>query len=152
MRSFFFAIMALTALLLGGCATSLGGSDYARADTRTEMRIRVASIVSVRDVHIEGTSTAGSIAGGLIGAIAGSALSNGKGSQLLAIAGAMGGAMLGNRVEKSATRANGQEFTLQLATGELVGITQENDGHSSFKKGDLVRVIGNGRTSRVGPM
>lgn len=152
MRKLFLCLAPALLVALAGCANSLGGSTYSRAEARGEMAVRTGTVVSVRDVQIEGESTVGTLAGAAVGGLAGAGLADGKTGVALGILGAVGGAMVGDAVNKSVTKVPGIEVTVQLPAGNLVSIVQERDTQLSIKPGDQVRIVGSGRGTRVGPL
>ena len=149
MRKLTFVLAFFATVFLSGCATSLGGASFGQADSRVEQRVRFGTVHSVRDVSLEGSSMAGTLAGGLLGGLAGSALGGGSGQKIMTMLGALGGAYAGNAFQKSATESLGQEITIRLENGEFVAITQEKDAAVALKKGDSVRIVGSGRSTRV---
>jgi outer membrane lipoprotein SlyB len=62
--------------------------------------------------------------------------------------GAVGGAIVGQAVEESATRKRAQEITVQLDNGSMVVVTQEVQG-GLFQDGDRVRILNGGGEARV---
>jgi len=57
------------------------------------------------------------------------------------------GGVAGQAVEQGTTRRTGVEITVKLNSGALVAIVQEAD--ETFRAGDRVRILSDGRTSRV---
>jgi outer membrane lipoprotein SlyB len=145
------AIILATALaaLIGGCATSQSGGAYSQGQARREMSVRMGVVESVRQVKIEGNrdTPAGVIAGGAVGAAAGSNLGGGRGSDVGAIVGAVAGAVAGHAIERSVTEKAGLEITVQLDNGQMIAVTQEAD--EAFQPGERVRILSDGRTTRV---
>ncbi len=138
----------LLAALLAGCAPGLGGGSYSRDEARREQNVRLGVVESVRPVQIEGTRTIiGPAAGAVVGGLAGSTVGGGRGSDIAAVVGAVAGGLAGQAVEQGATRKNGVEVTVKLNSGALVAIVQEAD--EEFRAGDRVRILSDGRTSRV---
>jgi len=143
---------AVTALLLlavlGGCAQGLGGGSYTRDEARREQNVRMGIVESVRPVQIEGTrSGVGPAAGAIVGGIAGSTVGGGRGSTAAAVLGGVAGGVAGQAIEQGATRRAGVEITVKLDSGALVAIVQEAD--ETFRPGERVRILSDGRTSRV---
>lgn len=142
------AVVVLAAATLAGCAESLGGGSYTRDEARREQNVRMGVVESVRQVQIEGTRTiVGPAAGAVVGGIAGSTVGGGRGSDIAAVLGAVAGGVAGQAIEQGTTRRTGVEITVKLDSGALVAIVQEAD--ESFKAGDRVRILSDGRTSRV---
>ena len=66
---------------LAGCASSLTGESYSRAEARTVQQVEYGRIEALRPVRIEGTKTpVGAAAGTAVGGIAGSGIGGGRGS------------------------------------------------------------------------
>lgn len=141
------AVMVVTAAL-AGCAPGLGGGTYSRDEARREQNVRMGMVESVRPVQIEGTrSGIGPAAGAVIGGVAGSSIGRGRGSTVGTVLGGVAGGVAGQAAEELGTSRNGVEVTVKLDRGGLVAIVQEAD--ETFKPGDRVRILSDGRTSRV---
>ena len=105
--------LILIPVLLAGCASGRGGSDYERVETRRAYEVRMGEVVSVRSVKIEGTeSGVGAASGGVIGGIAGSTAGRGRGSMVGAVLGAVVGGIAGAATEEAVTRENGVEVII----------------------------------------
>jgi outer membrane lipoprotein SlyB len=143
------AVAAVAAVVLvAGCAQGLGGGSYTREEARREQNVRMGTVESVRPVQIEGTrSGVGPAAGAVIGGIAGSGVGQGRGSSVAAVLGGVAGGVAGQAIEQGATRRAGVEITVKLDNGELKAIVQEAD--ETFRAGERVRILSDGRTSRV---
>jgi outer membrane lipoprotein SlyB len=142
------AAAVLSASMLAGCAQGLGGGSYTRDEARREQNVRMGVVESVRQVQIEGTRTiVGPAAGAVVGGIAGSTIGGGRGSDIAAVLGAVAGGVAGQAIEQGTTRRTGVEVTVKLDSGALLAIVQEAD--EAFKAGDRVRILSDGRTSRV---
>ena len=142
------AVLVIALAALAGCAQGLGGGAYTRDEARREQNVRLGVVESVRPVQIEGTrSGIGPAAGAVVGGVAGSTVGGGRGSSVAAVIGAVAGGIAGQAVEEGTTRKNGVEVTVKLNTGALVAIVQEAD--ETFRAGDRVRILSDGRTSRV---
>lgn len=142
-------ILALAAALLGGCASGLGGGTYERGEARRAMEVEMGTVESVRQVRLEGTkSPVGTIAGGAVGGIAGSSVGGGSGRSIAMVLGAVAGGLAGSAIEEGVTRSNGVEVTVQLDSGRLIAVVQEDQGEN-FMPGERVRLVKDGRTTRV---
>ena len=141
----------LSVSLLAGCASDLSGSTYSRDDARKVQYVRYGTIESVTPVVIEGRTDGpiGSAAGAIVGGIAGSTIGGGRGSNISAVIGAVAGGIVGNKIEESATRAQGQELTIQMESGEIISVVQEVSNKEFFRPGDQVRVLDRNGTVRV---
>lgn len=149
MRQSRWLLLALAAALLGGCASGLGGGTYERGEARRAMEVEMGTVESVRQVRLEGTKTpVGTIAGGAVGGIAGSSVGGGSGRSIAMVLGAVAGGLAGSAIEEGATRSNGVEVTVQLDSGRLIAVVQEDQGEN-FAPGQRVRLVKDGRTTRV---
>ncbi|MEE9343106.1 MAG: hypothetical protein V3V12_05710 [Gammaproteobacteria bacterium] len=140
------AIVTLTT----GCASNLAGDSYSRSEARQVQQVEYGTIEQLRPVNIEGTKTPiGSGAGTLIGGIAGSNVGGHTASQVLAVIGAVAGGLVGAAVEEGVTRTKGVEITLTLQGGKTIAVVQSLSPNEKLAVGDRVRVISNGRKTRV---
>ncbi|MDF1553093.1 MAG: hypothetical protein P1P84_08530 [Deferrisomatales bacterium] len=127
-------------LTLTGCASSMSGDVYSRDQARKVQRVEEGEIIAVREVMIEGTkSGAGAVAGGAVGGVLGSMLGGGKGQILGAVGGVIAGAGAGAVAEEAGTRQKGLEFTVKLASGEVIIIVQAAD--REYLVGEQVKVV-----------
>jgi outer membrane lipoprotein SlyB len=142
-------IMALASLSACAVYPSSSSSVYHARQTQNEQTVRMGTVESVREVLIDrGQSGVGTMAGAALGGIAaGSNVGGGNGAVAAGILGAVAGGLIGNKVEQNATTGKGLEITVKLDNGELRAITQEAD--EVFRAGDRVRLLSNGRTTRV---
>ena len=145
------ALLCVSPLFVGGCASNLGGSDYSRGEARSVMTVRFATVESVRMVRLEGTKTpigsaAGTVAGGVIGSSLGG--SGSTTSVVAAVLGAVAGGIGGSAIEEAATRKQGQEITVRLDQGGYLAVVQADDGEG-FQPGERVRLVGSGEATRV---
>jgi outer membrane lipoprotein SlyB len=142
------AIVLGTALIVGGCASSLQGDSYSREDARTPQIVRMGTIQYLRPVKIEGTKTPiGAASGAAVGGIAGSSVGGGKGSYVAAVIGAVAGGLIGAATEEGLTRTQGVEITVQEDNGPLRAYVQAVSEGEVFKVGERVRITSvNGQT------
>lgn len=143
------AIVSVLSLLLTGCASNPTGSLYSMQEARQVQRVQLGTVYSVRDVTLEGNGMAGTVVGGVLGALGGSTMGAGTGKSIMTVLGGVGGAVMGNKVSKSMSGANGVEITVRLENGELLAITQAKEENVVFRAGDRVRLMTQGRTTRV---
>lgn len=141
--------VAVGCATLSACTTpGLGGGDYDRGAVRGEQSVRLATVMSVRNVRIEGThSGAGALTGAAVGGLAGHTVGQARGNDIATIGGAVAGALLGSVVEQGSTGQTGVEVTVQYDNGRLSAITQGAD--ESFKVGDRVMVTSGSGVTRV---
>lgn len=149
----FAALTLAGAALLAGCASNPPGADYSpqqssyypsqtpsdSAGYGTVDSIQVARVAS-------GSSGAGAVAGGVVGALLGNQVGSGSGRSAATVAGAVGGALVGNEVEKN--RAQGRDayqIGIRLDNGDYRVFTQ--DSVQDLRIGNRVRVL-DGRVYR----
>jgi outer membrane lipoprotein SlyB len=138
----------MAALLLAGCATS-SPDVISRNDAQRMSTVVDATVLMVRPVTVDGSqSGAGAVAGGAIGAIAGSSVGGRRESAAIGVLGAVAGAMVGNAIERSSTREESFEIMVQLRNGERRAIVQAA-GKELFKPGDAVIIVSSGSKVRV---
>jgi outer membrane lipoprotein SlyB len=96
-------------------------------------------ITDIREVKTEGKgSGVGIVAGGLAGIVVGNQIGGGNGKTLAKIAGAAGGAYLGNRIEKKVRATTSFEVSIKLDDGSSTMITL--DHKPSLGVGAAVRI------------
>lgn len=142
-------IVALSSLAAGCAVTPNSASVYNTRQAQGEQTVRMGVVESIRNVTIDkGSSGVGTVAGGALGGIAaGSAIGGGNGALAAGIVGALAGGLVGNHVEANMANRPGLEITVRLDNGELRAITQDAD--EAFRIGERVRLLSNGRTTRV---
>ena len=149
MTRFFFAL-ALTAWLLAGCASTPGDNDAdaRRAQQQAEQKEYPGVVESVREVEMDSErSGVAPMAGAVIGGSVGGSVGSGRGSTVGAVIGTVAGAVAGEAAAQAGTRP-ALEIIVRLDEGRVIAVTQ-SAGKESFKPGDRVRVISDGRTARV---
>lgn len=145
-------IFAALALTLGGCASSLTGDTYSRAEARTVQTVRMGTIEALRPVQIEGTKTPiGAGAGAVVGGVAGSGVGGGRGSAVAAVIGAVAGGLIGAATEEGFTRTQGVEITVREDDGTMRAYVQAVEENQVFRVGQRVRIMTVNGTSRVAP-
>ncbi len=146
------SLIAISLLVaLSGCAVSGNRSAnvYSARQAQNEQSVRYGYVESVREVQIDkGRSGVGTATGAALGGLAaGSAIGKGTGSIAAGIAGAVVGGIIGQNIEKNAVMERGLEIIVKLDNGDVKAITQEAD--VLFRAGDRVRLLSDGRTTRV---
>jgi outer membrane lipoprotein SlyB len=92
----------------------------------------------------------GAVMGGLAGLGIGSLIGGGTGRDVAMVAGAIGGAVVGNEVQKKHDKPiAGQQIIVRLSSGVLVQITQPVG--PSLRVGQRVYIEGSGENARVIP-
>ena len=147
-----FLSIGLVCFGLIGCVAGLQGSSYSRSEARKVQEVEFGAVLSTKPVVIEGRRTDwGELSGVIIGGVAGSSIGEGKGQEIAATLGAIGGAVVASVAEEKATRAQGLELTIKMDSGKTLSIVQEVDDINQFQKGQRVRVLMQGALARVSP-
>lgn len=135
-------LTAFLALVLTGCATT---GDAPPAE------IRQGKIEQITETRIGGDRTpgVGAIIGGIAGAGLGSLIGGGTGRDVAIAAGAIGGAVGGNYLQKKHEEKIGQQIVVRLRSGVLVVVTQPTN--PALFVGQRVYVQGSGEDAVVIP-
>lgn len=144
-----FVVALLVSSVMVGCASSMSGSAYPRAQARQSQQVQYGTVENVRPVLIEGTkNNVGTVAGAALGGLAGSNIGQGKGQIAGAIGGVLLGGLAGATVEEGVTRRQGLEIVVRLDNGRTMAVVQEAD--EPFNPGERVRLVtGYDGTARV---
>ena len=138
------ATIATSAALLGACSTT-SPDVVQRGDAQRLANVQDATVLSVRPVTVEGSQSGiGGATGAVVGGVAGSTRSSGKEQAVIGVL----GAVVGNAIERSATREDAVEILLQLRNGERRAIIQAKAGEN-FVTGDAVVLVTTGGKTRV---
>ena len=139
-----FAFASLLALLLS--AAPAAGQQSGEQD------VRQGVIEQITDMQMQSNHHAGvgAIIGGLGGLGIGSLIGAGTGRDVAMVAGALGGALLGNNVQKKYDQPQaGQQIIVRVKSGVLVQVTQPRN--PNLKVGQRVYIEGSGEGARVVP-
>jgi outer membrane lipoprotein SlyB len=149
MKTLIIAACLATATL-SGCVVAPNSANVYRAnEAQNEQSVRMATVESVREITIDkGASGIGKTSGAVLGGLAtGSNIGHGNGAAAAAVVGAIAGGIIGDNVEANLTNKKGFEITVKLDNGELRSIVQDAD--EAFKPGERVRLLSNGKKTRV---
>jgi outer membrane lipoprotein SlyB len=145
-------IKTLTALALAAtlAACSTTSPDViARSDATHLSSVLSGTVESVRAVTVEGgQSGVGAAAGAIIGGTAGSSVGGKREQAAVGTLVAVLGGILGNAIERSATREEAQEIVVRLASGERRAVVQAI-GSEVLRPGDAVTVVTTAGRARV---
>jgi len=147
-RASALAVVVLAASL-AGCSTT-SPDVVQRGDAQRLATVQDATVLSVREVVVDGTqSGAGATAGGVVGGALGSTHGSG-GAETLAVGvlAAVAGAVIGHAIERGATREQAVELLLRMPSGERRAVVQAR-GSEEFQPGDAVILVNTGGRTRV---
>ena len=101
------------------------------------------TISSITAIEKQGESSgAGAVIGGVVGGVAGHQVGGGRGKDVATVAGVLGGALLGNEIEKSKNKSLSYDIRVRMEDGTYR--TLRYASQSGYRTGDRVR-IENGR-------
>jgi len=137
---------------LAACAEDYGPrvSRYSPYEAGYVSHVDRGVIIGARPIEFGPGDTGGAtVAGGLIGGVAGNAVSHGRDRGLATVAGAVAGAVIGNAVA-SDNRHPGFAYTIRLDRGERI-IEIPQPGAQPYPQGMRVNVVYEGGRARVIP-
>ncbi|MBT0569448.1 hypothetical protein KIK84_03860 [Curvibacter sp. CHRR-16] len=148
-RTLRYGASCLLVAMLAACASS-SPDVIQRSDTQRLSQVQDATVLSVREVTVDGSqSGAGAAVGGVVGAIGGYSGSGvQREAQVLGILAGVAGAAAGNAIERLSTKETALEIILQLKGGERRSIVQAK-GSETFAPGDAVIMVTTGGKVRV---
>lgn len=133
---------AALVLVLAACQTT--------APAPVEIRQGVIEQITSTQIASNQHTGVGAVVGGLTGVGIGSLIGGGTGRDVAMVAGAIGGALIGNEVQKrNDTPVAAQQIIVRTTSGVLVAVTQP-DGPALFV-GQKVFIQGYGESARVTP-
>ena len=96
-------------------------------------------IESIREISQPGSgSGVGGIGGAVVGGVLGHQVGGGRGKDVATVAGAIGGALAGNEIEKRVNATKSYEVTVRFEGGSSRTF---NEASTNWRTGDRVRVI-----------
>lgn len=131
---------------LTGCGPEVSSSAYDPSELRQTTRAYPGVVLQVDQAVVKREdTTAGTAIGAIgLGALANQTIGGGKGKALATAAGALGGGLLGSKVQGRKKAA--LTYTVELDTGEVVVVTQGPT--PLLQEGDLVYYFDGGSTGR----
>jgi len=144
-------LLAACPLLVVSCAQpSMTGDTYSKYEAGHAQSTKSGRITSIRNVKLEGGTTAGTLLGGVAGGVLGHEIGGGSTANTLgSIGGAMVGSAIGSHLEQGMGSKAGLEIVVKLDGGGSVSVVQEYNKRESFNVGDRVRVLYNGNKTRI---
>ena len=96
-------------------------------------------IESTREIDAKGAGSGlGAVAGGVVGAVVGNQFGHGTGNTVMTVAGAAGGALAGNEIEKRAKTKKRYDVAVRMADGSMKTVSFEAE--PTWRSGDHVRI------------
>ena len=146
----FNSLLILGALMLciAGCVTP--GTQSAAQPGAMEIRQGVIEQITPATLPDNQHAGVGAVVGGLAGLGIGSLIGGGSGRDVAMVAGALGGALAGNEVQKKYDAPiPAQQIIVRVHSGVLVAVTQPTG--PNLVPGEKVYIEGNGEGARVVP-
>ena len=136
------------ALTMSACVTP--GAPSGAQPGAMEIRQGVIEQITTGTLSDNHHAGVGAVVGGLAGLGIGSLIGGGTGRDVAMVAGALGGALAGNEVQKKYdTPIPAQQIIVRVRSGVLVQVTQPTG--SNMFVGEQVYIEGNGEGARVVP-
>ncbi|MBU2717943.1 hypothetical protein HF563_00730 [Acidithiobacillus ferridurans] len=137
MKKAIIPALALAVIALGGCAaTPLSYQRYSSTENLQAQALAEGTVIRCQPVEISNTQaqTAHGTLGAIVGGAAGYAIGA---SPIAAIAGVIGGAILGNVATSG--HVNGTEVLVKLTDGQLMGVPEV--GNPGLHPGEQVAIL-----------
>lgn len=134
----------LTLVIMGACSPQETASAIGGADNSSQPEPVCSSCGVIRSVNVitqQGDSSgAGAVIGAIVGGVAGNQVGGGSGQDIATVAGAVGGAFLGNTIERNRGSSTYYEVVIDMETGAQQVINVPDAG--GISAGVPVRVQG----------
>ncbi|HEX2567303.1 MAG TPA: glycine zipper 2TM domain-containing protein [Burkholderiales bacterium] len=96
-------------------------------------------VQDVKEVELKGEGSGlGAVAGGVVGAVVGNQFGHGTGNTVMTVAGAAGGALAGNEIEKRAKTHKRYDVAVKMADGSMKTVSFEQQ--PTWRAGDHVKL------------
>jgi len=123
-------------------AATLGAAPVALAQSNGCATCGV--VQSIRYVEEKGqTSGVGAVVGGVAGGVLGHQIGSGRGNTVATVAGAAGGAYVGNKVEQNKKKKSYYSVTIKLDNGKTKTVTSSSA--PTVKEGERVKIVDGNR-------
>jgi outer membrane lipoprotein SlyB len=136
------AAIAVAAAMLG-----VGSSALAQAPARAPAATTCTDcgiVQSIRASEVKGsTSGVGMVAGGVLGGVLGHQIGSGRGNTVATVAGAAGGAYVGNKVEQNRNTKTQWSVGIKMDGGQQRTFVYSSQ--PTVREGDRVKLIDGGR-------
>jgi len=128
----------------------IGQQAFAQKPGESEIRQGVIEQITDTQLQSNHHRGVGAIIGGLGGLGIGSLIGGGTGRDVAMVAGTLGGALIGNNVQKRYDQpVPGQQIIVRVKSGVLVQVTQP--ANPNLRQGQRVLIEGSGEGARVVP-
>ena len=129
----------LIPIAVSGIALFCGSLAFAQSTCKD-----CGQVQSIRYVEEKGkTSGVGLVAGGVLGGVLGHQIGGGTGKTVATVAGAAGGAYVGNKVEQNRNTKGHWEVSLRMDSGNMRTFTYSNQ--PTVHEGERVKLVDGGK-------
>lgn len=144
------ALVAALAVPVGACSTH-SADTYSRDEMGQAMTVTHGTVVSVRQVKVEGTqSGVGAASGAAIGGVGGYQVGGDRSVNIIgAIGGAVIGGLIGLAAEKGLTSDTAEEVIVRQDDGTTRAYIQKMDDPNALQPGDRVLIMRGDKTRVV---
>jgi len=140
-------ISKFTAIVIGALALGASAAVLAQAPAPAQAPAKCTDcgvVQSIRYVEQEGeASGVGAVAGGVLGGVLGHQIGSGRGNTVATIAGAAGGAYVGNKVEKNQKKKASWSVAIKMDSGQSRTFTYSSQ--PTAREGERVKLVDGGR-------
>jgi outer membrane lipoprotein SlyB len=146
------ALLATASLALMACNPPTSGNVVNARQSQTAQTVTFGTIIGAQPVAVQGgnqtAEVVGTIAGGLLGGLAGNQVGGGTGRVITTGVGATAGAAAGNRIAGAATTVQSTEWLVRTDGGRTISVIQ---AEPAFSIGQRVQVVQSGGVTRLVP-
>lgn len=148
------AITTISILTSACSSTPIGAVSYQDHQLQSLGTVAEGTILQIRGVSASRqdalSNGSGSVLGGIVGAVVGQSASKGRGKLLTTALGSVAGSMGGRDIAQAASQHRAWEMIIKTADGRTVAIVQEADG-TQMRAGQRIYLISTGGRVRVAP-
>lgn len=129
MHKTLLAAVAAIILPLAACTSDISSSHYYTDSVGRVNQTMSGTVVSVRPITVSSEdNNAGTLIGGALGGVAGSAIGGDDTAHILgALGGAVIGGIAGNAAQQGLSSQSGYEYVIRLDNGNMVTVAQGTD-------------------------
>ncbi|WP_097460853.1 outer membrane lipoprotein [Mangrovitalea sediminis] len=117
----------LLALVATGCTMTPGPNSFTPGEAMSMGQVTPATVLEVRKVKIRSnasTTSAGSLAGAVVGGVAGHSVGGGNGQALMTVGGVILGSILGRNAENAASAQDALQVIMRTQDGRTISVVQ----------------------------
>ncbi|MEO6353970.1 MAG: glycine zipper 2TM domain-containing protein [Burkholderiaceae bacterium] len=143
------ALLLIATTVLGGCASY--GPQQSSQPYSTPSQSRANSYGTIESIQLaradNNSSGTGAIVGGLVGGLLGNQVGGGSGKSVATVAGVVGGALVGNNIEKNRNTQSADMYQIRVRLDNGDSATVVQDRVDDLRIGNRV-VVSDGRVYR----